>query len=597
MARKTEKKQKKVAHARDVLFAYYSGLRRYPGLVSLAIVGSISIQVAALIAPLYMRTIFNVLASGAPTAATIHTLVHSIIIIGIIWVLGWAAQRLQAASLMRLEAAVISDLFSSTFAYLIRHSHNFFISHFAGSLTHKVTKFARGFETIFDSLVMDFFPTAFFVVGAVGILFYRNHILGAMLGIWSVAFVVFQVYAAKMRQPLRIARSEADTQTTAALADTISNQNVIALFSGETYEGGLFAGVVDVWKKSTLRAWYSNDIIWGVTGIFTIGIEIALLYGATVFWSRGELTVGDFVLIQSYLLTTFDRLVAINRQLRGFNDAYSDASEMVAILDEPHGIADASDAQSTAISDGTIEFKDVGFHFHAERPILQHLSLSIRGGEKVALVGPSGAGKTTITKLLLRLYDVTSGAIEIDGQDIARVSQVSLRNAISFVPQEPVLFHRSLMENIRYGSRDATEGEVFDAARKAHCHEFIMALPDAYATLVGERGVKLSGGERQRIAIARAILKDSPILVLDEATSSLDSESEALIQDSLKHLMQGKTVVVIAHRLSTIMNVDRIIVIKGGSIIAQGSHQELLREDGLYQKLWSIQAGGFLQDE
>ncbi|HCM43648.1 TPA: hypothetical protein DIS55_01705, partial [Candidatus Kaiserbacteria bacterium] len=218
------------------------------------------------------------------------------------------------------------------------------------------------------------------------------------------------------------------------------------------------------------------------------------------------------------------------------------------------------------------------------------------GGERVAFVGPSGAGKTTVTKLLLRFYDVNDGNIEIDGYDIANVTLESLREAIAFVPQDPVLFHRSLLENIRYGRRDATENEVIEAAKKAHCHEFITTLPKGYGTFVGERGVKLSGGERQRIAIARAILKNAPILVLDEATSSLDSESEALIQDALETLMKGKTVIVIAHRLSTVMKMDRIIVLEDGRITADGRHEELITQDGRYRTLWNIQAGGFLTD-
>ena len=326
-------------------------------------------------------------------------------------------------------------------------------------------------------------------------------------------------------------------------------------------------------------------------------IQIVLFYIATIYWGRGELTVGDFVLMQAYLITTFNRLVSINRTLRRFYDALADAQEFVAILEEPHGIQDVPNAPQLVVPQGAVDFKDVTFHFNAQQPILKSLNLSIRPGEKVALVGPSGAGKSTITKLLLRFYDVSGGAIEIDGQEIAKVTQDSLREAIAFVPQEPILFHRTLMENIRYGRRDATDEEVIEAAKQAHCHEFILGLKYQYETYVGERGVKLSGGERQRVAIARAILKDAPILILDEATSSLDSESESLIQDSLKTLMQGKTVLVIAHRLSTIMNMDRIVVIEGGDIVADGTHQELLAQGGLYQKLWSIQAGGFLKDE
>ena len=271
---------------------------------------------------------------------------------------------------------------------------------------------------------------------------------------------------------------------------------------------------------------------------------------------------------------------------------------MVDIMNLPREITDAPGAAQLAPRDGTIEFKDVVFAFSDGKPVLSDFNLAITGHEKVALVGPSGAGKTTITKLILRFYDVTGGAIEIDGQNISKVTQDSLRGAIAFVPQEPILFHRTLMENIRYGRRDATDAEVVEAAKQAHCYEFIMRTKDGFDTYVGERGIKLSGGERQRIAIARAILKNAPILILDEATSSLDSESEALIQDALARLMEGKTVIAIAHRLSTVMKMDRIIVIENGAVAMSGTHDELVTHDGgLYQKLWEIQAGGFLADD
>jgi ATP-binding cassette subfamily B protein len=322
---------------------------------------------------------------------------------------------------------------------------------------------------------------------------------------------------------------------------------------------------------------------------------LVLLYGAVHYWHEGLLTIGDFILIQSYLLTTINQLNGINYQIRNFYDALTDAGEMVAIMKTEHEIKDVENAPELAVSAGTILFDDVNFGFQkVEKGVLTNFNLLIPGSQKVALVGPSGAGKSTITKLLLRFFDVKSGSIQIDGQNIAKVTQASLRNAIAFVPQEPILFHRSLLDNIRYGRRDASEEEVIAAAKEAHCHEFISRLPEGYQTFVGERGIKLSGGERQRVAIARAILKNAPILVLDEATSSLDSESEALIQDALQTLMQGKTVIVIAHRLSTIMKMDRIIVLENGVIVADGTHLELVRQPGLYQKLWSIQAGGFI---
>jgi ATP-binding cassette subfamily B protein len=581
----------------EIFRAYFSEARKYPWHITIALVAAVGIQAAELAAPWYMRKIFNILATGAVSETTIHALFVTLGMVAAMWIARWVSIEIRSLSIIRMESAAMKGLYASTFSYLMRHSHTFFISRFAGSLTHKVNKFARGFETMFDALVLEFFPTFLFMTGAVTILYLRNHTLGLMLGVWSILFILFQLYASKLRQPLRVARAQADTQTTGALADAISNQTNIMLFSGTRHEAHKFDTIVDNWYRATLRAWNANAMTWAGVGIFTVTIEIALVYGAIVFWSKGLLEIGDFVLIQAYLLSTFDRLASLNRTLRGFSDAHADAGEMVALLNEGHEIQDAPDARVLAVSSGAIDFKSVEFHFKTERSILEHLDLSIRPGEKVALVGPSGAGKSTITKLLLRMYDVTDGAILIDGQNISQVKQDSLRDAIGFVPQEPILFHRSLMENIRYGKREATDDEVIEAAKKAHCHEFIQGLAQGYDTFVGERGVKLSGGERQRVAIARAILKDAPILVLDEATSSLDSESESLIQDSLKVLMQGKTVLVIAHRLSTIMNMDRIVVLQDGKIVADGTHDELLKEGGLYQKLWSIQAGGFIQDE
>lgn len=588
----------KLPGAGSVFRAYWRAARRYPWTITITFVSGIVMQIANLASPLYLREFFNVLSGQEPSHATFVSLVGIIAIIGLFLLLNWVMTRLQNLSNMYMQSRVMRDLYDSAFEYLMGHSYNFFISRFAGSLTHKVNKFARGFETLMDAIILQFFPTALFVIGAVVILFLHNAVLGTMLGIWALLFVVFQIYVSRKRQPLRAERAEADSLVTGSLADAISNQSAISLFSGRTYEEGLFGQVVGLWHKATLRVWYADEGIWAALGFFFLVINVVLLYGAVVFWQRGELTVGDFVLIESYLLTAFNQLLGINRELRRFHEAYADANDMVAMLDAPHDVHDTPNAPQLRVDTGAIAFEDVGFYFHSEKdPILQHFNLQIRGREKVALVGPSGAGKSTITRLLLRMFDVTSGKVTIDGQSIAQVSQDSLHDAISYVPQEPILFHRTLMENIRYGKRDATDEEVMEAAGKAHCHEFIASQPLGYETFVGERGIKLSGGERQRVAIARAILKNAPILILDEATSSLDSESESLIQDALKTLMEGKTVIVIAHRLSTIMKMDRIVVLEKGRIVADGTHQELIERGGLYQKLWSIQAGGFLMDE
>lgn len=588
---------KKQVRGRDVMAHFTREVRRFPWVFGLVFLATVGIQISELVAPLYLKKLIDILVSSSPSPEIVHKLFVLIGIFGLVSFAGWLTRRTQIYSLLYLESRVIANLYSSAFDYLIRHSYHFFISRFAGTLTRRVSKFAMAFETAMDCIMLQFFPTALFAVGTVIFLFSRNHVLGIALGIWVVCFIAFQLFVAKLRQPLRAARTEADSRMVGALADAISNQNTVTLFSGGAHEGNIFRKVTDYWRAAVVRAWKADEFIWSALGIFMLGINVGLLYGAVVFWQRGLVTIGDFVLIQNYLLVLFNRLISMNRELRRFYDSFADAGEMVEILEMPHEIQNAPNAEPLKTTGCEISFKDVDFYFDESKPLLKDFNLSVKGGEKLALVGPSGAGKTTVTKLLLRLYDIAGGSIEIDGQNIAKVTQESLRDSIAFVPQEPILFHRTLMENIRYGKRNASDGEVIAAAKKAHCHEFISALPEGYQTFVGERGVKLSGGERQRVAIARAILKSAPILLLDEATSSLDSESEALIQEALQNLMEGKTVIVIAHRLSTIMKMDRIVVIENGKVVAEGTHQELLKQGGLYQKLWNIQAGGFIDDE
>lgn len=577
---------------------YAAEAARHPVAFFFVLLGTFSLQGAMLLAPLYLRNFFNLLVTESPTEEVMAAIFFTLGLIAGAYLLEWASRRIFTFSIIQLETKVMASLYDRAFGYLVRHSYHFFSSQFAGTLTRRVSKFAHSFETVFDAIMMQFFPTALFVFGAVTILYFRNATIGLMLGGWVVLFIVVQIVLMRMQQPLRRARADEDSRTVGALADAVSNQSTITLFSGVGHEVSRFRNAVRTWQKAVVRVWVADEYAWSVLGLLMAGIEIAVLYGAVIYWQQGLLTIGDFALIQAYLLTTFDRLVMINRDLRRFNESLADAGEMVEILETPLDISDAKSAPKLNILKGSIEFKDVDFSFVSERPLLSNFSLSVAGGEKVALVGPSGAGKSTITKLILRLYDVVGGEVTIDGQDIRKMTQESVRDAIAFVPQEPILFHRTLMENIRYGRRDATDEEVIAAAKEAHCYDFIMAAPEQFETFVGERGIRLSGGERQRIAIARAILKDAPILVLDEATSSLDSESEALIQDALAKLMQGKTVIAIAHRLSTVMKMDRIVVIEDGKVATSGTHDELVRhEGGLYKKLWEIQAGGFITDD
>lgn len=598
MGRMEDATPKKKAQPVPVLRYYFNAAKRYPVALALVFVGNLIIQGAGLASPLILQRFVNFVAHTTPTEAAVGSLFGLLGLFAIINFCGWIGQRVQMLSVMRIEANVMVDLSNQAFANLLRHSHEFFVSNFAGTLTRRVSRYSRAFEDILDIFVFSFFSTAVFGTGVIVVLMQRNVYLGLALLVWVIVFITIQVVMARVRQPLRKKRAEEDSKVTGVLSDAVSNQSTISTFASAKQEEGVFSTTVARWKEALLRSWYADALIFAIQGILSIIIEFGLLAGGVILWQRGLMTVGDFVLIQVYVLGLMDLIWNLGNSMRRLYDAFSDAYEMVAILETPFGISDVADAKPLVVTEGKIEAKDVIFEFNENAAVLKDLNLSIKPHEKIALVGPSGAGKSTITKLLLRFYDITSGAIYIDGQDISQVTQESLRRNIAFVPQDPVLFHRSLMDNIRYGKPEASDEEVMEAAKKARCHEFITALPEGYGTHVGERGVKLSGGERQRVAIARAILKDAPVLVLDEATSALDSESEHLIQEALTILMEGKTVIVIAHRLSTIMTMDRIIVIEHGAIAAEGTHDELLdQEGGLYHKLWSIQAGSFVADE
>jgi ATP-binding cassette subfamily B protein len=584
----------------DIIRSFWRCARQYTGSMSLIFIAALVGQACGIAIPVYLSRFFNGLVEHAvtPGDAVVEELIGIIEIVMVLYVIQWMSRRTSGLSIIRFELHTMRDLFDTSFAYLIRHSHHFFSSQFSGTLTRRVSKYVYAFETLFDSLAGSFFPTAIYLVGAITVLCMHNLVLGGILAGWSVLFISFQIYISRLRQPLRVARAEADSAVTGGIADAVTNQHAIMLFAAGSHEEDVFGKLVERWRSASARSWTADEYIWASQGILMIGLQLGLLLGAFYFWRRGLLPVGDFVLIQTYALGIIDGLVNVTRELRRVYDAVADAGEMVAILKEPHAIADKHGAAALVPSAGEIVFDDATFSYAAGGgAILERLAITIPGGQKVGVVGKSGAGKSTLAKLLLRHYDVTGGRILVDGSDIRDVTQDSLRSAISFVPQEPLLFHRTIRDNIAYGKTDATNAEIVDAAKRAQAHDFIMRLPQGYETFVGERGVKLSGGERQRIAIARAILKDAPILVLDEATSALDSESELAIQTALRSLMEGKTVIAIAHRLSTLREMDRILVLERGRVIEDGSHVQLLERGGMYASLWNHQAGGFIPDE
>ena len=575
---------------------YWQHVKQYKLFLFLTIFGTVSTAIANTMGPLYIKQMLDIVAADNSNRIITHELLKALWIFALISFGQWLGWRLAITSVIQYESRVLNDLGNSCFQYLHKHSFNFFNDNFVGSLVKKVGRFVRAFEDINDRLIFDVLTLILNTSIVVVVLFLRNFLLGLVMLVWVIIFITVNLVVAKFKLKYDIERSAADTKTGAHLADSVTNNVNIKLFVGFEKEVQTHRDLNKDLLKKRLKTWNLNNIFEAIQGLLGIVLEVALFYIAIKLWNQGRLTVGDFVLIQSYIVVILNRVWDFGNVVRRIYESLADAEEMTAILKMPHEVRDILKAKEIKVVDGKIEFIGVVFNYQKTRSILKKFNLTIDSGEKIALVGPSGAGKSTLIKLLLRMHDVTGGKILIDGQNISKITQESLWKNISLVPQDPILFHRTLRENIRYGKFDATDQEVEAAAKLAHCHEFITDLENGYDTFVGERGVKLSGGERQRVAIARAILKNAPILFLDEATSSLDSESEHYIQDALNNLMKGKTVIMIAHRLSTIMTADRILVIDHGEVVEGGSHKELLKKKtGLYKKLWDLQAGGFIK--
>ncbi len=507
----------------------------------------------------------------------------------------WLVNRILQQVITRFQLQGMAELEQGSVRYMLGHSFQFFQDHFAGSLVRRVSRLSRAFEEIADTTQQRLIPICVAIIGVLIVVFHRSTTIGFVVLAWITFAVTFNILYSRWKMKNDLVRAAQDTRITGLLSDIISNITTVKSFAQGKTEWKGFVHESDILRSLRLRAWSAHDWSAAMQALVMIGVQAGVMVYGVNAWVQHQISAGDLLLFQTYFFLLNGKMQEITRMVRQYFSAFTDAKEMIDILNTPHAIQDAPKAKTLRITSGEIDMQHVRFSYGGNG-ILRDFNLHIRAGERVAFIGPSGAGKSTIIKLLLRHHDVTDGVIRIDGQDISSVTQDSLRAAIALVPQEPVLFHRSLKDNIRYGNPQATEKEIIRAAKLARCHEFIRRFPEGYDTFVGERGVKLSGGERQRIAIARALLKDAPILVLDEATSSLDSESEKLIQDALQDLMKDRTVIVIAHRLSTIMAMDRILVLQKGAIVDQGTHEDLLANKGLYHHLWNIQAGGFIED-
>ncbi len=563
--------------------------------------GIITIIGCDMIAPLVFKRFFDQLAIDPihrAARANLKEIYHTIFLVAVVSSISWIGSRSCVLALMKYESRTMKDLTDYCFAYLQNHSHKFFTDNFAGALVKRVNRFAAGFEVIADQSTFDMGQTVIRIVCIVGILFWRNVTIGWVFLAWTATFVGFNFVFAKWKLKFDLARAEMDTKVTARLSDTITNATNLKLFDGIDREVDQFKGITDKHQRARYKSWNLGWYSEGIQGLSVRALEIIVLVMAVHYWLLGILTLGDFILLRSYLSQLTENVRQMGQNIRRIYEAMADANEMTEILLTSHEIVDDKDATTLIVPKGAVEFRDVRFSYPGNANlVLQNFNLKIGQGERIGIVGPSGGGKSTILKLLVRLHDVNSGNILIDHQDVADVTQSSLHQNIAYVPQDPILFHRTLMENIRYSRPGASDSEVIRAAKLAHCHEFISDFPAGYETLVGERGIKLSGGERQRVAIARAILMNAPILVLDEATSSLDSESEMYIQDALSKLVVDRTVIAVAHRFSTIRKMDRIVVVKSGHIVEEGDHELLVKiENGIYRRLWDLQSKGMLSD-
>ena len=515
-------------------------------------------------------------------------------------VAGQVCSKLQDYTCARLEIRAGYELGRLAFDTLSNQSMTFHANRFGGSLVSQTQKFVSAYSLLMDNFTYASLPTAATTALTIGLL---APLVPAYVGLLAVVLVAYVLIVFKLYRkilPINAAAASAQNRLSGELSDSITNILAVKTAGREAYEQGVFEQA-----NREVRAADSRRMMRTVkTGAVTSSLIVLMMGLTAVFIAGGGawfgISAGTLVMIFTYTNSLTGRLNMLSQTFQQINRALGDAHDLAAALDEPRLVDDAPGAPELAVARGEIDFEDVSFHYadaDARDSVFDGFSLRIPAGQRVGLVGRSGSGKTTLTTLLLRLADLSGGRILIDGQDIARVSQVSLRRRIAYVPQEPLLFHRSVRENIAYGRPDAGEKAILAAAREANALEFIERLPHGLDTQVGERGVKLSGGQRQRIAIARAILMDAPILVLDEATSALDSESERLIQDALENLMRGRTSLVIAHRLSTVAALDRIVVIRDGAIVEDGTHKELVEAGGEYAMLWNRQSGAFLGSE
>ncbi len=574
---------------KDIIAFTLHYFREKRGLFAIAVTGMALAAFTDTLFPVVIGKLISAVSANQPMNIVLGVFGLLLVVEAVYHTLNKAAYYAWNTMVSHNLQSVVSDAFGK----VQRFSTDWHANAFAGGTVRKITRGMWAFDSYENILFMYLLPTIIVMVSTIVLLWMRWPIMGVVTLVCIALYVGISTYLiVKINAPRYRKSAAEDTKVGAALADAVTSNSAVKTFGREQDEHTRFINVTTQWRKISLNAWQVGNTNDFIRRLMAIGMMTAMIGLALWLWQQGRADTGDIVYVITADIVLVVWLRHIGEQISNLQKSISEMEDIVFFWKTGVNVQDAPDATIFQPKSGLIEFDAVTFSYKGQSAALyENFSLTIQSGEKVALVGASGSGKSTFVKLVQRLYDIQSGAIRIDGQNIAAVTQASLRKSIALVPQDPVLFHRSLAENIAYGNPGASMEEIIHAAERAFAHDFIMRLPLGYDTLVGERGVKLSGGERQRVAIARAILADAPILILDEATSALDSISEHEIQKALKNLVAGRTTITIAHRLATIKAVDRILVFEDGCIVEQGSHTQLLQNpDSHYKKLYEMQA-------
>lgn len=549
--------------------------------------------------PYFVKLIVNAVAALPPESLSIFAaLKFPLLAMAGMWVLMELSMRSQGVLIVYAFPKLRASIRKEVFEYVKSHSHNYFANNFAGTIADKISDLPTSVQNIVEVMLFNFMSIGLSLIASVFLMWHASHYFAAVMLIWMLVHMTAALLFLRHGNKLAKIHAESVTALGGKVVDAITNITNVRLFARAEFESSYLNRYQTEEINKAHKALWHLEYMKAFQGLATLVFMTTMMYLLIQGWREQWVTLGDFSLITMLSFGSIGLLWYMSYQLTFFVREAGKVAAALRLISVKHEIVDAVDAKPLQIERGEIAFRDLNFQYLEGLPVFKDLNLTIPAGQKIGLVGVSGSGKSTLVNLLLRLYEVNSGSICVDGQSVSEVTAGSLRESIAMIPQEPSLFHRTLLENIRYARLDATDDEVVQAAKDAHCHDFIMQTEEGYQSMVGERGIKLSGGQRQRIAIARAILKDSPILVLDEATSALDSITERLIQESLAKLMRGRTTIVIAHRLSTLADMDRLLVFQQGEIVEDGTMVDLLKiKDGAFRKLWEMQADGFITDQ